>query len=187
MRSPRVPTGPARAPRAWAASCPADARRRPPNGFRIRRLKDKLGTRALASGEIDFERALAWPVGALDEGFSIAVTELLNTSRWLNAVGAAGIMSRAFLEASVSPGTAAFGAPIDAFPGVREQLAIMKVEEQAALASTMALTGLLDRRDGGQAAEIEDGRAPVPGQRQQVPHVDHGDRRRAPGDRGARG
>ena len=32
------------------------------NGFRIRRLKDKLGTRLLASAEIDFDRALAWPI-----------------------------------------------------------------------------------------------------------------------------
>ncbi|MHB1089432.1 MAG: acyl-CoA dehydrogenase family protein, partial [Acidimicrobiales bacterium] len=65
-----------------------------PNGFRLRRLKDKLGTRALASGEIDFEGALAWPIGELADGFKIAVSELLNTSRWLNAVGSVGIMCR---------------------------------------------------------------------------------------------
>ena len=41
------------------------------------------------------------------------------------------------------------------FPAVREQLAVMKVEEQAALASTMALTGLLDHLNGGQASEPE--------------------------------
>src|SRR5512132_3980950 len=37
-----------------------------PNGFTIRKLKDKLGTRALATGEIVFEGALAHPIGALE-------------------------------------------------------------------------------------------------------------------------
>lgn len=40
-----------------------------PNGFRIRRLKDKFGTRALATGEIEFEAALAYPIGELTDGF----------------------------------------------------------------------------------------------------------------------
>ena len=43
-----------------------------PNGFRIRRLKDKLGTRALATAEIEFESALAYPLGELADGFKIA-------------------------------------------------------------------------------------------------------------------
>lgn len=125
-----------------------------PNGFRLRRLKDKLGTRALASAEIDFDEALAWPIGDLEDGFKIAVTELLNTSRWLNAVGSTGIMSRAYLEASsFAQHREAFGAPILSFPAVREQLAIIKTETAAALASTFALTGLVGRIDGGLATE----------------------------------
>jgi hypothetical protein len=121
-----------------------------PNGFRIRRLKDKLGTRGLASAEIDFENAFAWPIGEVDEGFNIAVSELLNTSRWLNAVGSTGIMSRAYLEASsFAQHRQAFGAPIDSFPAVREQLAVMKIETAAALASTMALTELVAKIDEG--------------------------------------
>jgi acyl-CoA dehydrogenase len=71
-----------------------------PNGFRIRQLKDKLGTRCLASAEIDFDGALGWPLGRIDEGFHVAVEELLNTSRWLNAVGSTGLMRRAYLEAA---------------------------------------------------------------------------------------
>ncbi len=71
-----------------------------PNGFRIRRLKDKLGTRCLASAEIEFDGALAWPIGPVSEGFHVAVEEFLNTSRWLNAVGSTGLMRRAYLEAS---------------------------------------------------------------------------------------
>ncbi len=126
------------------------------NGFRIRRLKDKLGTRCLASAEIDFAGARCWPIGAAEDGFRVAVEDLLNTSRWLNAVGSTGIMRRAYLEASsFASHRRAFGRPVGAFPAVREQLATMKVEEQAALASTMALTALLERVDGGRASDEE--------------------------------
>jgi hypothetical protein len=124
------------------------------NGFRIRRLKDKLGTRGLASGEIDFEDALAYPIGELDEGFAIAVSELLNTSRWLNALGSTGIMSRAYLEASsFAHHRQAFGSPIENFDAVREQLAMMKIEVAASLASTMALTELVAKIDEGVATD----------------------------------
>ncbi|MGH9082816.1 MAG: acyl-CoA dehydrogenase family protein, partial [Acidimicrobiales bacterium] len=84
-----------------------------PNGFRIRRLKDKLGTRALASAEIEFDGALAWPIGRVEEGFHTAVDDLLNTSRWMNALGSTGIMRRAVLEAGAFVRRRqAFGAPV---------------------------------------------------------------------------
>jgi acyl-CoA dehydrogenase len=125
-----------------------------PNGFRIRRLKDKLGTRALATAEIEFEGALAYPIGELGDGFKIAAGVVLNTSRWLNACGSAGLMRRAYLEAAgFARHRNAFGQPIADFPLVRENLAIIKAEEQAALASTMALTGLVDALDHGSADE----------------------------------
>jgi alkylation response protein AidB-like acyl-CoA dehydrogenase len=125
-----------------------------PNGFRIRRLKDKLGTRGLASGEIDFDNALAYPIGELDQGFAIAVSELLNTSRWLNAIGSTGIMSRAYLEASsFAHHRQAFGSTIENFDTVREQLATMKIEVAASLASTMALTELVAKIDEGIATD----------------------------------
>ena len=127
-----------------------------PNGFRIRQLKDKLGTRCLASAEIDFDGALGWPLGRIDEGFHVAVEELLNTSRWLNAVGSTGLMRRAYLEAAgFARHRRAFGRVIGTIPIVREQLALMKAEEHAALSSTMALTGLVERIDRGEATDAE--------------------------------
>jgi acyl-CoA dehydrogenase len=126
------------------------------NGFRIRRLKDKLGTRTLASAEIDFANALAWPIGDVSDGFKVAVSDLLNTSRWLNAVGSTGIMSRAHLEASsFARHRRAFGSSINAYPGVREQLAILRVEAAAALASTLALTDLVGKVDSDSASPDE--------------------------------
>jgi alkylation response protein AidB-like acyl-CoA dehydrogenase len=113
------------------------------NGFSIRRLKDKLGTTAMASGEIDFDRAAAELVGEVDAGFKIMVTAMLNTSRWMNAVGDVGIMRRAYLEASnYAAVREAFGQRIADFPLVRRQLAEMKAEWLAGLHSTWELTSL---------------------------------------------
>ncbi len=124
------------------------------NGFRIRRLKDKLGTRAMASGEIDFEGAVGWPIGPVDEGFRTAVTAMLNASRWLNAVGNCGILRRAYVEASsYARHREAFGRPIGDFPGVRTILAGLKLDWLAALHSTWLLTGLDEAVDTGAASE----------------------------------
>jgi acyl-CoA dehydrogenase len=126
------------------------------NGFRIRRLKDKLGTRALATGEIEFDGAVAYPIGALEDGFRIAAGVVLNTSRWLNAFGSAGLMRRAYLEASsFARFREAFGRPIASFPLVRENLAVMKAEEHGALASSLEVTGLVARIDTGEADEAD--------------------------------
>jgi acyl-CoA dehydrogenase len=122
-------------------------------GFRIRRLKDKLGTRALATGEIEFEGAPAYPLGPLEDGFRTAVG-VLNTSRWLNALGSAGLMRRAHIVASeFAREREAFGRVISDYPLVRENLAVMKAEADAALASTMELTELVDRIDRGEAGD----------------------------------
>jgi acyl-CoA dehydrogenase len=124
------------------------------NGFRIRRLKDKLGTRALATGEIDFDGAVGWAIGAPEDGFRIAAGTILNTSRWLNALGSTGLMRRAYLEAaSFARERSAFGQRVADFPLVRENLAVMKVEEAGALASTMELTSLVERIDTGAATD----------------------------------
>jgi acyl-CoA dehydrogenase len=122
-------------------------------GFRIRRLKDKLGTRALATGEIEFEGAPAYSLAPLEEGFKTAVG-VLNTSRWLNAVGSAALMRRAFDVAwEFARDREAFGGPIARFPLVRENLAVMKTEAEAALASTQAVTDFVACIDAGDATE----------------------------------
>jgi acyl-CoA dehydrogenase len=122
-------------------------------GFRIRRLKDKLGTRALATGEIEFDGAVAYPLGPLEHGFRTAVS-VLNTSRWLNAVGSSGLMRRAQrVAAEFAQEREAFGRVILDFPLVRENLAVMKAETDAAFASTTELTELVDRIDRGEASD----------------------------------
>jgi alkylation response protein AidB-like acyl-CoA dehydrogenase len=117
-----------------------------PNGFSIRRLKYKLGTRSMASAEIDFDGALAEPIGPLEAGFKNLIGIVLDTSRVHNALAAAAFMRRAFLEAqSFARQRRAFGRPIIDYPAIQATLARIKVDGQAALATTMRLLALGDR------------------------------------------
>ncbi len=125
-----------------------------PNGFALRRLKDKLGTRGMASGEIDFDGAVAYPIGPVEEGFKTAVGVVLNTSRWLTAVGSTGLMRRAVMEArAYARHRRAFGQPIESFPLVRQTLASMTCEWLAALHLSWMLTELEDAIDADSADE----------------------------------
>ena len=122
------------------------------NGFRIRRLKPKLGTRALATAEIEFDRAVGYAIGEPEDGFRVAAGTILNTSRWLNALGSAGLMRRAYDEAAAfARERVAFGRRVVDFPLVRENLSVMKAEELGARASTDELTETVDRIDRGEA------------------------------------
>ncbi|MHB1594423.1 MAG: acyl-CoA dehydrogenase family protein [Streptosporangiaceae bacterium] len=59
------------------------------NGLRIRRLKDKLGTRALPTAEMDLDGTLAVPVGGLERGVP-KVTAVLHSARLWAAQAATG-------------------------------------------------------------------------------------------------
>ena len=90
-----------------------------PNAFSIRRLKDKLGTKSMPSGEIEFEGAVAYPVGELASGFKY-MTDMLNMSRLYNAVASLGVIRRALREAATyAADRKAFGMAVTDFPLVR--------------------------------------------------------------------
>src|SRR5438067_11454665 len=69
------------------------------NSYRIDRLKDKLGTRAMATGEVTLDGAYAELVGEAERGFA-QMTAMLNITRLHNAVTAAATMRRACMLAS---------------------------------------------------------------------------------------
>lgn len=126
------------------------------NAFHIRRLKKKLGTRAMASGEVDWNGSLGWPIGPLDEGFKTVVSVVLQTSRIYNAVGTAGSTMRAYLDArDYARHRRAFGAPIVQFPEVRRTLARMKANAWGCLHSTFHVTALSERCATGQGSEAD--------------------------------
>jgi acyl-CoA dehydrogenase len=102
------------------------------NGYRIVRLKDKLGTRSMASGEIIFEGATAYLVGDVHRGFK-QMMEQVNLSRLSHGVRAAAMMRRCLNEAlAAARGRRAFGHAIAEYPLLRRQLMkIMLPTEQA--------------------------------------------------------
>lgn len=115
------------------------------NSFYLRRLKDKLGTRVLASAEVDFVDAVAYPVGAIENGFKIVVEQVLNTSRLMNAVSCAGFIRRAYIEAaSYACERSAFGTTIANYPLVQEAVVDILAESYASVASSFAVASLLD-------------------------------------------
>ena len=127
-----------------------------PNGFSIRRLKDKLGTRSMASGEIDFSGARAEAIGPVSRGFKSVIELVITTSRLYNAMGCAGHCRRAWVVASTyAQHRTAFGQPIACFAQVQETLAWMRSDAEACLAGTMALAGLQERIDQGTATDTE--------------------------------
>ncbi len=126
------------------------------NGFYIRRLKDKLGTRTLASAELDFIDAVAYPVGTLDRGFKTVVELVLNTSRLMNAVACTGIIQRAYLEAGhYACNRTAFGSAIANYPMVQEAIADLISESYAATASSFYIAHLLDKIETHQATDAD--------------------------------
>jgi len=102
------------------------------NSYRIVRLKDKLGTRSMASGEIIMDGAVAYAVGDVGRGFK-QMMEQVNLSRLSHGVRAASMMRRCLNEAmAAARGRRAFGRSIAEYPLLRRQLMkIMLPTEQA--------------------------------------------------------
>ncbi len=127
----------------------------PVNEFSIRRLKSKLGTRAMASGEVDWNGALAWQLGGLDRGFHNAVEIVLNTSRLFNAMACTGMIWRSWREAaSFAQYRSAFGQPIARFALVDQAVSQLYAEACAATASTLDLVALQASGERPEAARI---------------------------------
>ena len=122
-----------------------------PNARRIVRLKDKLGTRSMASGEIRLDGATAWLVGDPGAGFR-QMADMVNNSRLSNGVRAAGMMRRAVTEALfVARHREAFGQRLITMPLMRRQLAKMLVRAEQARTMAFQAGDALRRADAGEA------------------------------------
>lgn len=127
-----------------------------PNGFSIRRLKDKIGTRSMASAEMDFDGAVAESLGPMDRAFRNTMALVINTSRLYNAFGCAAHARRAWVVASTyAVHRRAFGQPIGRFAQVKETLAFMRADAVACLAGSLWLAELQERIDQGTASSDE--------------------------------
>jgi putative acyl-CoA dehydrogenase len=128
-------------------------------GFRIVRLKDKLGTRSLASAEVEFDAALAWRAG--DEGRGVAtIIEMVNHTRLDCALGSAATMRKAVAEATHHAAhRSAFGRPLVDQPLMRNVLADLCVESEAATLLAFRLARSFDEASRGSAGGSDEAAA----------------------------
>jgi acyl-CoA dehydrogenase len=119
------------------------------NHYRIVRLKDKLGTRSMASGEIKLEGAIAYAVGKLDRGF-VQMAEMVNSSRLSNGVKSTALMRRAYHDAmTVARNRVVFGSCIIDLPLARRQLMKIMLPTEQALSMSFLTADALDRAEAG--------------------------------------
>ena len=115
------------------------------NAIRIQRLKDKLGNKANASSEVEFHQTTAWLVG--DEGRGIPqILEMGTMTRLDCALGTSGLMRQALsLALNHTAQRKAFGKPLIEQPLMRNVLADLALESEAATALAIRLARAFDR------------------------------------------
>ncbi len=124
------------------------------NGHTVDRLKEKLGTRELATAEVTFQGALAWPVGPLDRGLSNLVRHVLTTSRFYCVQSTASTLRQALRVASTyCDFRTAFGRSLREFPLVDDRLARIRRASWRALAAYLELLRLWESARGGEGAD----------------------------------
>lgn len=117
------------------------------NAYTINRLKDKLGTRSLATGEVTLHGAQAYLVGNLERGF-VQMTEMINLTRIWAAFGSLAAMRRSFLEAlAYTRERVAFGRPLAEHPLMRRQLVDLLIEVEGCAALAFETVAVLERVD----------------------------------------
>jgi alkylation response protein AidB-like acyl-CoA dehydrogenase len=129
-----------------------------PNGFTVKRLKPKLGTVGVPTGEVTLEGARCWLAGgtgiaAARDGRGLnRMMEMVNGSRFGVAIMGLGIHRRSFLEAAIyAARRTQWGRRIDEYPLVRETLVDLLVDLEAGMAITYECAG--SARTAGDAEE----------------------------------
>jgi putative acyl-CoA dehydrogenase len=117
------------------------------NAIHIQRLKDKLGNKANASSEVEFHGASAWLVG--EEGRGIPqILEMGTMTRLDCALGTSGLMRQALsLALNHTTQRQAFGRPLIEQPLMKNVLADLALESEAATALAIRLARAFDHQD----------------------------------------
>ena len=113
-------------------------------GFRIQRLKDKLGTRSLPSSEVEFHSVLGRLVG--EEGRGVAtIIRMVNHTRLDCLIGSAASMRFGVAQAvHHARHRSAFGKPLADQPAMQNVLADLAIESEAATAAAMRIARAYD-------------------------------------------
>ncbi len=114
------------------------------NRMLLQRLKDKLGNHANASSEVEYDDATAWLVG--EEGRGVAtIIEMVNLTRLDCTLGSATSMRNGLMRATHhAQHRKAFGAYLIDQPLMRNVLADLAVEAEAATMLAMRMAGATD-------------------------------------------
>jgi putative acyl-CoA dehydrogenase len=117
------------------------------NAMHLQRLKDKLGNKANASSEVEFDAATAWLVG--EEGRGVPqILEMGTRTRLDCALGTSGLMRQALSIAFDHVAQRqAFGRKLIDQPLMRNVLADLALESEAATALALRIARAFDRRD----------------------------------------
>lgn len=122
------------------------------NGVILHRLKDKFGTRGMASGEVGFRDAFAWQVGDIDRGMK-QMLDMVNATRVGIASTAAAIMRRsAFESLEHARQRSTFGRILELHPLMRDTLAELVVDSTAGLTAALWVASLAEKADAGDEA-----------------------------------
>ncbi|WP_329024499.1 acyl-CoA dehydrogenase family protein [Streptomyces sp. NBC_00690] len=114
------------------------------NTFRIQRLKDKLGNRSNASAEVEFADTWARRVGEEGRGLR-AILEMVAATRLDCVVGSAALMRQSVAQAIHHCSyRGAFGGPLVDKPLMRNVLADLALESEAATALALRLAAAVD-------------------------------------------
>ncbi len=125
------------------------------NGYTIDRIKWKMGTSELTTGELTFNGAVAYPVGPLDRGVANVVGIVLTYSRLTVGLSAAAFMTRAVREAKrYSELREAFGVTIGRFPMVKAQIQDIENVTRRTTAGAFRLYGEFLSLEGGTGTGI---------------------------------
>jgi putative acyl-CoA dehydrogenase len=116
-------------------------------GFEIQRLKDKLGTRSLASSEVEFKRLPGRIVGEEGRGVPVII-RMVNHTRLDCLVGSASGMHRALAEAvNHTRHRSAFGKLLAEQPAMQNVLADLAIEAEAATTAAFRVARSYDEDD----------------------------------------
>jgi putative acyl-CoA dehydrogenase len=115
-----------------------------PNGMNIQRLKDKLGDRSNASGEIEYDQAWAVRVGEAGRGVRTIIDMVAHTR--LDCVAASAAIPRQALSQAIHHAAhrQTFGSALIEHPLMRNVLADLSVEVEAATALAFRLAAAFD-------------------------------------------
>jgi putative acyl-CoA dehydrogenase len=113
-------------------------------GFRIQRLKDKLGTRSLPSSEVEFDRLRARLVGEEGRGVQ-TIIRMVNHTRLDCLIGSAASMRWGLVQAvHHARHRAAFGKNLADQPLMQNVLADLAIESEAATAVALRVARSYD-------------------------------------------